>query len=96
MRPVILELDATRWTNADDVWTAVLDALGAPDWHGRNLDALADSLTGVDLNVVNPPFTLRVSGFGLAGRAAQTEAQRLATLFDSLSQDGVPVAWTLV
>jgi RNAse (barnase) inhibitor barstar len=57
-----LELDARGWRSAEDVWDGVLKALGAPVWHGHNLDALADSITGGDLNAVNAPLKIRVIG----------------------------------
>ena len=30
----------------------------APEWHGRNLDALADSLITGQINKIEPPYTI--------------------------------------
>lgn len=54
-------LDAGGWQTVADGWNALLAALEAPDWHGRNLDALADSLSG-GLNGVEAPFALCLIG----------------------------------
>lgn len=54
-------LDASSWQTPDDFFSALLPRLGAPDWHGRNLNALDDSLLG-GINQVEPPFTVIVEG----------------------------------
>ncbi len=56
-----IEIDAGGWRDEGDVWDAVLAALDAPAWHGRNLDALADSLGG-GINGVEGLVTLVVTG----------------------------------
>ena len=40
----------------DDFYEAFLPQVEAPNWHGRNLDALADSLITGDINKIEPPF----------------------------------------
>lgn len=54
-----IDLDASTWSSPDDVYATLLAALGSPDWHGHNLDALWDSLTS-DINVVSPPLRVTV------------------------------------
>src|ERR1700758_165329 len=44
MRELIL--NGADWATRDDVYDAFFRAVGAPEWHGRNLDALADSIRG--------------------------------------------------
>lgn len=88
-----LRLDATSWRTADDVWSDVLKALGAPAWHERNLDALADSLRGADLNTINPPLAVDVRGVAAASAEAKTELARIASVFRDLGGEGVAVAW---
>lgn len=68
-------------------------ALQAPEWHGHNLDALADSIRGGDLNRVNPPFAVRIVGTPASPEAAR-EMARLATLFGELSAEGVQITWS--
>jgi RNAse (barnase) inhibitor barstar len=52
-------LDAAGWRTTDDFFAALLAELGAPSWHGHNLDALYDGLSG-GINAVEPPFAVEV------------------------------------
>lgn len=60
-----IELDASTWKTADDFYDALLPELGAPPGHGRNVNALNDSVIWGGMNAVNPPLTIRIRG--LAG-----------------------------
>jgi|HubBroStandDraft_1064217.scaffolds.fasta_scaffold133615_3 RNAse (barnase) inhibitor barstar len=51
-----IRLDASKWQTRDDFYDALLPALGAPAWHGRNLDALTDSISSDEINEVRLPF----------------------------------------
>jgi RNAse (barnase) inhibitor barstar len=55
-----IRLDASQWQSADDFYSALLPELGAPTWHGRNLDALHDSLAG-GINRTDPPLTIEIT-----------------------------------
>lgn len=57
-----IELDGSLWRNSEDFYAALLPALGAPEWHGHNLDALNDSIAGRDINAINPPLVVRIFG----------------------------------
>jgi hypothetical protein len=43
----IVRLDAAQWRTGADMHQAFIDALGFPDYYGRNLDALNDCLRDV-------------------------------------------------
>ena len=86
--PTEIELDGSSWVTEDDFYTALLGALGAPDWHGRNLDALADSLRGADINAVNPPLWITIFGSQRMGIEAAKAARRFVELCDDLAKDG--------
>lgn len=58
----VISLDASAWNSPEDFYSALLPQLGAPAWHGRNLDALNDSLGGGGINVLKPPFRVQVNG----------------------------------
>lgn len=60
MREVIVDTGA--WTSTDDCYRGLLTALEAPHWHGRNSDALRDSLITGDINGVEPPFRIMLAG----------------------------------
>lgn len=85
-----IELDATTWKSKDDFYDAVLSALGAPDWHGRNFDALRDSIVTGDINEVEPPFAITVRGWPTTDRAALV-LQRFIDLICEAGAEGVPV-----
>jgi RNAse (barnase) inhibitor barstar len=58
----VISLDASEWRSPDDFYSALLPQLGAPAWHGRNLDALDDSLGVGGINNLEPPFRVEVGG----------------------------------
>ena len=56
-----IALDASAWQKRDDFYDALLPALGAPGWHGRNLDALNDSISGDNISAVRLPFRIKIT-----------------------------------
>ncbi len=50
-----IRLDASAGGSPEDFCATLLAALGAPSRHGRNLNALLDSLSG-GINDLEPPF----------------------------------------
>lgn len=48
----------------DDFYSIFLPQVGAPEWHGRNLDALADSLVTCNINSIDPPYTIHSINIG--------------------------------
>ena len=58
----IIDVDASGWTKSGDIYDAILPLLGAPDWHGDNVNALTESIVWGEINAVEPPFTLRIHG----------------------------------
>jgi RNAse (barnase) inhibitor barstar len=57
-----IRLDAAKWKTRDDFYDALLSALGAPAWHGHNLDALKDSIGSDQINEVHLPFCFLIVG----------------------------------
>jgi RNAse (barnase) inhibitor barstar len=53
-------LDARQWRKIDDFYDALLEAIEAPAWHGRNINALADSVCN-RINALEPPFSISIS-----------------------------------
>jgi len=64
-----ITLDAAGWQSADDVYSAFFHAVGAPPWHGRNLDALRDSIGAGHINVIAPPIDWFLETMARPGRA---------------------------
>ena len=55
-----IDLDASGWTTPSDFYDAILPALGAPSWHGRNLNALVESMIWGEINEIEPPYAVRL------------------------------------
>jgi RNAse (barnase) inhibitor barstar len=51
-----ITLHPTLWKSEEDFFDEVLRNLDAPDWHGKNYDALSDSLVTGQVNGVEPPI----------------------------------------
>lgn len=85
-------LDANVWRSREDVYEAFLPALGAPDWHGRNLDALWDSLTSDDINEVKAPFAIEVQRTASLPRELRRFLRAISGLFDDARQEGIEVS----
>lgn len=81
----IVRLDAKHWQIADDFYTAVLRKLGAPDWHGKNINALIDSMVVGDINRLELPMRVIVTALDGASDAAFDE---LIAAFAALSRFG--------
>ena len=57
-----IRLDASKWKTRDDFYDVILPALGAPAWHGRNLDALNDSISSDEINESRLPYRFLLVG----------------------------------
>ena len=77
-------LDGQSWVSSDDFYEALLAALGAPSWHGRNLDALEETLRSGETNALNPPLDLAISGMESMGGEARTTVHRFNELVSDL------------
>lgn len=91
----IIRLDGTRWQSGADFYAALLPEIGAPDWHGRNLDALEESLRAGDVFPVKPPVTIHIVGMATMTHETRTYLDRFQALAVDLRADGVAVNVTL-
>jgi RNAse (barnase) inhibitor barstar len=90
----IIELDASSWSSEDDFYSALLTELGAPGWHGHNLNALWDSLTS-DINEVRPPLSVVVQGASHLSTDIQTLFEGVSGLFaDARNKCGIDVRFS--
>ncbi|MGB7624650.1 MAG: barstar family protein, partial [Terriglobia bacterium] len=78
-----LHLDATGWKTRGDFYNALFEVLGSPSWHGRNFNALRDSMISGCINKVELPYTISISGIN----SAAPEVQRLVKDFCSLIKE---------
>ncbi|HYM31117.1 MAG TPA: barstar family protein, partial [Candidatus Cybelea sp.] len=76
----IIDMDGSAWNSVADFYDVILPALGAPKWHGRNLDALNDSISGNDINEVRLPYTIRIRGAANMNATARAMVERFREL----------------
>jgi RNAse (barnase) inhibitor barstar len=85
-------LDGRSWVSTDDFYEAVLTALGAPVWHGRNLDALDETLRAGDVNRLNPPLDIEIRGMDSMGEDARKTVERFKDLIDDLRAAAIDIS----
>ena len=86
-----LLLDATCWQTANDVYDAFLRAVGAPSWHGRNFDALNDSIATGNINKTEVPYRILIQNAGLMSGEAAIFVRHFEGLVQDLQAVGCPV-----
>jgi RNAse (barnase) inhibitor barstar len=86
-----LMLNGADWATKDDVYGAFFRAVGAPEWHGRTLDALADSIRGGSINQVEVPYRLVIESYERVGPDAKPMVDSLINLVHELAAEGCPV-----
>jgi hypothetical protein len=58
----IIKLDASQWNTPADFYSAILLSLKAPDWHGKSVNALIDSMVYGGINGIEPPYKIWLVG----------------------------------
>lgn len=88
----LIRLDASEWRSPTDFYSALLPALGAPEWHGRNLDALYDSLSG-GINELEPPFGVELQHTGgLPAEMGAFLAKVVSVFADATQESGADIS----
>jgi RNAse (barnase) inhibitor barstar len=90
-----IELDAVEWKSDDDVYDAFFRAVGAPEWHGRNFDALNDSIESSGINELEVPFRIVVRNVERAEDEARDFLKEFAALISAMNSRGCPVEMLL-
>jgi RNAse (barnase) inhibitor barstar len=86
-----LVLDGSTWQTRDDVYDAFFKAVGAPDWHGRNFDALNDSIAAGDINKIEVPYRLIIRHYDSIGEGAMKMTNDFVDLIREIGARGFPV-----
>ncbi len=84
-------LAGSGWKSDEDFYDAFFAAVGAPKWHGRNLDALSDSIGAGSINQVEVPYVIRIAGVESMSLEARQFLERFRTLIDGLKAEGIEV-----
>jgi hypothetical protein len=71
-----IELDASGWKTPLEFYDALLAALGAPEWHGQSINALADTMIWSDeTNAVKPPYVVTIRNAAILPAAVRSEIE---------------------
>lgn len=89
MRELIL--NGAEWRTQDDVYDSFFQAVGAPDWHGRNFNALRDSIARGSINAVEVPYRLVIKDYDKIALPAGEMADDFIALIRELAAKGCPV-----
>ena len=82
-----IELDASPWRAENDIYNALLPALGAPHWHGHSLDAMIDSVIWGGINAVEPPYAIHIRGVAKASVGVQEKLKMIKHFFDESKRE---------
>jgi RNAse (barnase) inhibitor barstar len=77
-------LDATAWQSRDDLYAELLPALGAPSWHGHNLDALDESFRAGGILRVEYPLLIFIRNLDNIQPSIRGYLTKLASLITDL------------
>ncbi len=86
-----LTLDGSTWNTRDDVYDSFFAAVGVPSWHGRNFDALNDSIAAGQINQIELPYSLVIRNYDLIGAGAKQIASDFVDLLNEIATRGFPV-----
>jgi RNAse (barnase) inhibitor barstar len=89
MREIVM--DGGKWVAADDIYDAFFRAVGAPSWHGRNLNALRDSISVGRINEIEVPYLIRIRNYSSIGPEAKSLAGDFVSFIEELHDSGCPV-----
>jgi len=82
----VIDIDGRAWRSQDDFYDAIFRAIGAPEWHGRSLDALDDSMIWHDdINDLKAPYTLRIYGNSVMPAELRDYVMRFAEAINTLA-----------
>jgi RNAse (barnase) inhibitor barstar len=89
MRDLIL--DGKGWKTIDDVYDAIFRALGAPKWHGRNFNALQDSILDGGINAIELPYTFVITNYDRIGGDAKRLTDDFIDFIRGIAAQGNPI-----
>lgn len=83
----VLTIDGAGLQTVDDAYSALFPAWEAPTWHGRNFNALRDSLLIGSINAIEPPFLIVVCNSNRLGPGAKQLLKHFDDLLHEIRED---------
>ena len=86
-------IDWEQVDSEEKFFDVFLPQIEAPDWHGRNLDALNDSLVSGGINGVEPPFCIVNNNTGSSSEEMANFQRTVFSIFADavIERNGVEV-----
>jgi len=89
MREIIL--DGGAWKSPHDIYDSFFTAVGAPSWHGRNFNALHDSIATGQINKIEIPYLVRIKNYASIAPGARCMAADFVGLIQDMHRSGILV-----
>ena len=88
---VLIIIDWNKIHAEADFYDTFLPQVSAPEWHGRNLDALADSVITGDINQIEPPYTIHNINTGNASKSVSEFQLKVLGIFNEAVASHRPI-----
>ena len=86
-----ITLSGAAWKTKDDFYDAFFAAVGAPSWHGRNFNALSDSITTGQINDIELPYFIHVTGLDKMHSDVKQLVEEFCSLIKTFRLEGYEV-----
>ncbi len=88
-------IDWAEIKSETDFYQSVLPQLRAPEWHGRNLDALFDSIGTGRMCAVEPPYRIVIRGIDKVPDDLASFVRKATTMLKeaALARDGITICY---
>ena len=90
-----LVMDAAAWKSDDDFYASFFEVVGAPDWHGRNFNALRDSIVAGRINKIEVPYRVVLRNYAKIDAGVKGLTDDFVDLLRELAREGMPVEVTI-
>jgi RNAse (barnase) inhibitor barstar len=87
-----ITLDGSNWKAPDDFYDAFFEAVGAPKWHGRNFNALRDSIVTGQINRVELPYAVHIRGVATMPPSVRKITEDFCDLIREFRSEGYDVS----
>ena len=84
-------MNGRNWKDKEDVYNSFFRAVGAPSWHGRNFNALHDSIGTGKINRIEVPYCLVIQNYDLIQEGARKMTADFIALIRELKTRGCDV-----
>jgi len=83
--------ESSEWKWMESFYDAFFQAVGAPEWHGRNLNAMNDSIGTGGINQIEVPYKIVIQNVSNQNPLIASVLESLSGLVTHLQSEGCPV-----